>query len=356
MVEAADPSDNTGKPDPALACTAAEFVEAMRRMKRWTGWGYRQLEKRAAAAGQTLPRSTITAALTRDTLPREDMIVAFAHACGCDEEEAARWVDARRRIAAGSVPDAPDVDAPTPISARRATRVTAVRLPSFIRRARWPVRVAIVLAMIALAVPVILGAHHLRSNNPGAPGPGAPAQAAPPEQSRSQPSAPLATSSPSSPPATASTPTTTAKPSGATPGGSLAPTGTVSPPPTVPDSSPPVSPPTALPRCTDLTYRHVGSQRIQLPSYGSSLDCVLSYGAQGEGVAALQTALIYCNNSGHVTGTKSYDENTAAAIAWIQAATGIDPADAIYGPQTRKTLNWVYHDGTTGTCATYDAA
>ncbi|RSM64817.1 hypothetical protein DMH04_50805 [Kibdelosporangium aridum] len=100
----------------------------------------------------------------------------------------------------------------------------------------------------------------------------------------------------------------------------------------------------------------MGTQRIQLPSYGGSLDCVLSYGAHGDGVAALQTALIYCNNAKYVTGTLSYDVKTAESVGFIQAATGVDPADAIYGPKTRKILNWVYHDGTNGTCAKYDGS
>ena len=73
MTELASPG-NAGKPDPGQAATPAEFVEALRRLKRWTGMGYRQLAKRAAAAGQALPRSTLTVALNRGTLPREDLI------------------------------------------------------------------------------------------------------------------------------------------------------------------------------------------------------------------------------------------------------------------------------------------
>jgi hypothetical protein len=69
--------------------------------------GYRQLAKRAAVVGHSLPRSTLTVALNRSTLPREDLVVALAMTCGCDEEEVARWVSARRRIAAASGPDRP---------------------------------------------------------------------------------------------------------------------------------------------------------------------------------------------------------------------------------------------------------
>jgi hypothetical protein len=106
VTETADPG-NAGKPDPGQAATPAELVEALRRLKRWTGVGYRQLAKRAAVAGQALPRSTLTVALNRSTLPREDLIAAFVRTCGCDEAEVAAWVAARRRIAAATSPTGP---------------------------------------------------------------------------------------------------------------------------------------------------------------------------------------------------------------------------------------------------------
>jgi hypothetical protein len=101
VTDTADPGD-AGKPDPSGAGTAGEFVEALRRLKRWTGMGYRQLTKRATTAGQVLPRSTLTVALNRGTLPREDLVAAFVRTCGCDEAEVAAWVNARRRIAAAT--------------------------------------------------------------------------------------------------------------------------------------------------------------------------------------------------------------------------------------------------------------
>jgi hypothetical protein len=98
-------SGDAGKPDPGETATAGEFVEALRRLKRWTGMGYRQLAKRAAAAGHALPRSTLTVALNRGTLPREDLVAAFVRTCGCDDAEVAAWVNARRRIAAAAGPN-----------------------------------------------------------------------------------------------------------------------------------------------------------------------------------------------------------------------------------------------------------
>lgn len=93
---------DAGRPDPRALATAGEFVEALRRLKRWSGLGYRQLAKRATATGHALPRSTLTVALNRGTLPREDLVAAFVRTCGCDDAEVAAWVAARRRIAAGA--------------------------------------------------------------------------------------------------------------------------------------------------------------------------------------------------------------------------------------------------------------
>ncbi len=91
-------------PDPGEADTAAEFLEALRQLKDWTGMGFRRLERRAAVAGHVLPRSTIAAALRRDTLPRADLVVAFVYACGFGRDEADRWAAAHRRIAAAPRP------------------------------------------------------------------------------------------------------------------------------------------------------------------------------------------------------------------------------------------------------------
>jgi len=144
--EAANSTGEAGSPDPAGAQTAAEFMEVLRQLKRWTGEGYRQLEKRAGTAGQPLPRSTLTAALARDTLPREDLVVAFVRACGGDDAEVRRWADARRRIAATTGPGDPE---PAPGS------VWADLVPPAIRRANWPVRVMVAALVAVVAITVV---------------------------------------------------------------------------------------------------------------------------------------------------------------------------------------------------------
>lgn len=92
--------DEAGSPpDPAHATSAAEYVAALARLRRWSGLTYRRL---AAKAGGALPASTMAGVLGRATLPREDFVVAFVAACGLDEAEVDRWVRARRTLAAGA--------------------------------------------------------------------------------------------------------------------------------------------------------------------------------------------------------------------------------------------------------------
>lgn len=100
-------------PDPKAARTAAEFVVAMRQLRSWSDLSYRQLERKAEAAGDVLPRATISGALSRDDLPREQLLAAFVRACGGDEETVASWLTARRRlsIAASGSESAADSEA-----------------------------------------------------------------------------------------------------------------------------------------------------------------------------------------------------------------------------------------------------
>lgn len=89
-------------PDPAAAHSPAEFTELMRRLRRWADLSYRQLERNATNAGDVLPRATISAALARDELPREELLAAYVRACGGDDDTVAAWLDARRRLAISS--------------------------------------------------------------------------------------------------------------------------------------------------------------------------------------------------------------------------------------------------------------
>ncbi|MFE7268402.1 hypothetical protein ACFU9B_41555 [Streptomyces sp. NPDC057592] len=105
-----DAEADDGLPELPDVTDAAQFVEAMRRLRLWADLSYRQLERRADVAGDVLPRTTLSGALSRSELPREQLLVAFVRACGGDEDMVGAWVKARRRLAAK--PENPPAAAP----------------------------------------------------------------------------------------------------------------------------------------------------------------------------------------------------------------------------------------------------
>lgn len=154
MADAVGDPHGDGRPDPATVDTPAEFVAALRRLQRWSGMSYRRVEKRARDTDNPLPRSTLTAALARNTLPRESIVVALIEACGGDEEEVQRWAAARRRIAS-----APDLD-----SSRADTGATPATADpaSPIFGLTKPVRTAMaVLVMVLLTGLAVIGGRAL---------------------------------------------------------------------------------------------------------------------------------------------------------------------------------------------------
>ncbi|MET9887432.1 RICIN domain-containing protein [Streptomyces sp. NPDC006430] len=78
---------------PAAIRTVAEFTAALRGLKARSGLTLRQLESRAAARGDVLPRSTVADLLRKSTLPRRETVAAFVRACG-EEDRSAEWVEA----------------------------------------------------------------------------------------------------------------------------------------------------------------------------------------------------------------------------------------------------------------------
>lgn len=150
-------------PERAVPRDPAEFVEAMRALKTAANVGFRTLETRAEAAGDVLPKSTLVAVLSRDTLPREEVVAAFVRACGLDEGAVERWLAVRRRIAGGGRPDglAVPVDPPPPVVAEPVSPAAAPAaagwlvefVPPAIWRGSWALRVvAAVLCGLVLLI------------------------------------------------------------------------------------------------------------------------------------------------------------------------------------------------------------
>ncbi|WP_433273837.1 peptidoglycan-binding domain-containing protein [Actinosynnema sp. CS-041913] len=105
--------EDQSRPDPAAVSTAADYVRALRALRTWSGCTYRQVEANARANGEVLPHTTVATALGRESLPRQELVVTFVRACGGDDDEVGRWVDARRRLAVGEVHEAAPVRAPS---------------------------------------------------------------------------------------------------------------------------------------------------------------------------------------------------------------------------------------------------
>jgi hypothetical protein len=112
-------------PSPSAVTDEAAFVAELRRLKAWSGRSFRELERRATAAGDVLPASTTATMLGKHRLPRKELLVAFVRACGLDEDDMRPWLAARARIADGTAAAAPE-SAPAIRRFRRRPIVAAV--------------------------------------------------------------------------------------------------------------------------------------------------------------------------------------------------------------------------------------
>jgi hypothetical protein len=118
----------TQQPAPVAAIDEATFIAELRRLKARSGLSFRQLERRASAAGDTLPYSTAATMLSKNRLPREELLVAFVRACGLDEDEVTRWVTTRATIAGGTATSTPRDTATSPSRWRPAIVAAALVL------------------------------------------------------------------------------------------------------------------------------------------------------------------------------------------------------------------------------------
>ncbi|GAB2907129.1 hypothetical protein [Streptomyces mayteni] len=105
---------------PEAVSTPAELIRQMHRLKDQSGMTYRQIAARARDAGDFLPSSTLAGALSRHTLPSEELLAAFVRACTGDEQTVRSWLLARNAVAALAHHPAPH-RAPTPEPADQPT-------------------------------------------------------------------------------------------------------------------------------------------------------------------------------------------------------------------------------------------
>ncbi|GAB3958441.1 peptidoglycan-binding protein [Micromonospora vulcania] len=130
--------NDAGRDQVPQAATAGEYVALLRDVRRYSGLTYREISRRASAAGHWLPPSTLATMLGRTTLPRERTIVALLAACGTSTAEIQRWIAMRRDIEARlTEPSRWDGPAPGADEARPADPVTPDPAPTrTIRRTR----------------------------------------------------------------------------------------------------------------------------------------------------------------------------------------------------------------------------
>ncbi|MDG9675407.1 helix-turn-helix domain-containing protein [Micromonospora sp. DH14] len=132
---------STGERRPDEAADPAEFVDLLRQLKDRSRLTYRQLEQRAAAAGDVLARSTAADVVRRNTLPRPEVVAAFVRACGAGDEVEV-WLRARHRLAVGAyapespTPDPPSTDRTAPDHPSPETTVPGV-VDGSATRSRW---------------------------------------------------------------------------------------------------------------------------------------------------------------------------------------------------------------------------
>lgn len=139
---------------PADIRSVEEFTAALRGLKARSGLTLRQLESRAVARGDVLPRSTVADLLRRRTLPRRETVAAFVRACG-EEDRSAQWMAVWELLASvDALADAGDRDAgekPPPTRTGRRRRTVIV--------------VAAVTLTGAVAAGVLLSSHFAASGS-----------------------------------------------------------------------------------------------------------------------------------------------------------------------------------------------
>ncbi|MDF2705411.1 MAG: hypothetical protein K0R62_1063 [Nonomuraea muscovyensis] len=91
--------DENAWPDPHAARDIPEFLAAMRQIKAASNLSYRGLAEQAAAAGESLPISTLSSTLSRESMPSPEVVRALVRACGGSVGTAESWLAARARLA-----------------------------------------------------------------------------------------------------------------------------------------------------------------------------------------------------------------------------------------------------------------
>jgi hypothetical protein len=88
-------------PDPTEVTNSIEYIDALKRLREWSGMTYREMAKVAAEYARPLKASTVCAALGRGTLPQRDLVASFVRAAGLVEADELIWLEVRDALADG---------------------------------------------------------------------------------------------------------------------------------------------------------------------------------------------------------------------------------------------------------------
>ncbi|MEU4473118.1 tetratricopeptide repeat protein [Micromonospora sp. NPDC023888] len=124
--------------DVAIDMTGVEqILLQLRRLKQESRLTYRELESRATAVGDVLPRSTLASALRGPGLPRREVVAAFLRAC-LNPTDAERWLRGFDRHAAANGYEQRDAGPPVAADAAVDASTGGLLVPSGPRAAPLP--------------------------------------------------------------------------------------------------------------------------------------------------------------------------------------------------------------------------
>ncbi len=87
-----------GRPDPATAQTAAEFVALLGALVEQSGLSLPEIEELAESKGYVLPEQIIATALSNDALPPQQLVVALVRSICINDREVKYWVEVLWRL------------------------------------------------------------------------------------------------------------------------------------------------------------------------------------------------------------------------------------------------------------------
>lgn len=91
-------TDDDGRPDPANAQTAAEYVALLGAFVEASGLSLPEIEELARSKGYILPEKILVTALSDDALPPERLVVALVRSIGINDREVKYWAEALWRL------------------------------------------------------------------------------------------------------------------------------------------------------------------------------------------------------------------------------------------------------------------